>query len=292
MSVLSLHAAADPPDAADASRGWRPSASVEQVEIDLLLEAMVRLHGLDLGAVRRETMMASIRRVMRERRLRSVTALLEEVLHGGVASLAALLQELAPFSEPAFFGAFRAHVIPWLRTYPYSAIWAADGITGADVYALAILLEEAGLYDRVRIYATQSEHARMALLQAGVSSACAIETGEAGYRAAGGTRRLVDYYEAHGPALQVRDHLRRNVVWVEYDLHAGETFNEFDLILCRGLLPRMSAAQRRQFYRLVAESLSRFGLLALDESERPDLPPYANWFRAWPSAAGLHQRIR
>ena len=292
MSVVSLHPLADPPDPIDAGSGWRAPASLEQVEIDLLLEAMFRVHALDLRALDRSTLSASIRRILHAHGLRSVTALLDEVLHGGAASLAALLQELDPFAEPAFFGAFREHVIPWLRTYPYSAIWAAESGTGADVYALAILLEEAGVYDRVRIYATQRDPERIALLQAGVASARAIELGEAGYRAAGGACRLADYYEPHGPALQVRDDLRRNVVWVEYDLRAGETFNEFDVILCRHLMPRMSGAERRQFYRLVAESLSRFGLLALGERERPDLAPYANWFRAWPRAAGLHQRIR
>jgi len=52
---------------------------------------------------------------------------------------------------------------------------AADGITGKDpdrraVYALAILLHEAGLYDRTRIYATQRDASRMALLDAGIAA--------------------------------------------------------------------------------------------------------------------------
>jgi chemotaxis protein methyltransferase CheR len=249
---------------------------------------------VDLRSARRAPLETAIRRLVRERGLRSVTALLEEVLHqgDGAGCLSALLQQVDLFADPAFYGAFRDHVIPWLRTYPYSTIWAAESRTGADVYALAILLEEAGLYDRTRIYATQRDAARVALLDAGVAAPDAVALAEASYREAGGTRSLADYYEAHGEQLQVRPALRRNVVWAEYDLRAGETFNEFELILCRNVIPALRAEEQRRVYRLMAESLSRFGLLALGEGEKPDVAPYAGWFRAWCSPAGLHQRVR
>jgi len=101
-----------------------------------------------------------------------------------------------------------------------------------------------------------------------------------------------DYYEPRGDALQLRGELRRNIVWAEYDLRAGETFNEFDLIVCRNVIAGMTAEERRRVYRLVAESLSRFGLLVLGEREKPDVAPYASWFRAWGNPPGLHQRVR
>jgi chemotaxis protein methyltransferase CheR len=131
----------------------------------------------------------------------------------------------------------------------------------------------------------------MALLDAGIASPLALELGEPSYRAAGGARTLSDYYEPQGAALQVKRELRRNIVWAEYDLRAGETFNEFDLILCRNVIPDLRPQEQRRVYRLVAESLSRFGLLALGEDETPDVAPYAGWFRAWRPAAGMHQRV-
>jgi chemotaxis protein methyltransferase CheR len=251
------------------------------------------VHGLDLRTVRRAPISAAIRRLVDGRGLRSVTALLEEVLHGGEreSSLATLLCQVDLFADAGFFAAFRDHVIPWLRTYPYSTIWSMESGPGGEVYALAILLEEAGLYDRTRIYATRREASQVALLDAGIASPLAVELGQASYRAAGGARTLSDYYQPHGETLQVRSALRRNIVWADYDLRAGETFNEFDLILCRNVMPAMSPEEQRHVYRLVADSLSRFGLLALGTDEKPELPPYAGWFRAWKSAAGLHQRV-
>ena len=58
------------------------------------------------------------------------------------------------FRDPSFYVAFREHVVPLLRTYPFIRVWNAGCSTGEETYSLAILLEEEGLYDRSRIYAT------------------------------------------------------------------------------------------------------------------------------------------
>ncbi len=44
--------------------------------------------------------------------------------------------------------------MPILRTYPYVRVWNAGCSTGEETYSLAIVLEEEGLLDRTRIYAT------------------------------------------------------------------------------------------------------------------------------------------
>ena len=72
------------------------------------------------------------------------------------------------FRDPTFYGAFREKVVPLLRTYPFTRIWVAGCSTGEEVYSLAIMLTEEGLYGRSRIYATDINEAVLARAREGV----------------------------------------------------------------------------------------------------------------------------
>jgi hypothetical protein len=86
VSLLDLQpgaGAADPPGVSAYASGRVGQASapvVEDVEIDLLVEGIRRVHGVDLRHVYRPGLEESIRRLVSERRLRSISALLEQVL--------------------------------------------------------------------------------------------------------------------------------------------------------------------------------------------------------------------
>src|SRR5207247_9856065 len=122
------------------------------------LEGIHRHYGFDF----RSYAYASIRRRLWKRvyaeGLRNLSELQSRVLHDRDA-MERLLLDLsvnvtAMFRDPGFYGAFRKEVIPLLRTYPFIRIWHAGCSTGEEVYSTAIMLEEAGLYERARLYAT------------------------------------------------------------------------------------------------------------------------------------------
>ena len=77
----------------------------------------------------------------------------------------------AMFRDPGFYQVFRETVVPLLRTYPFIRIWHAGCSTGEEVYSMAILLEEEGLLERTRIYATDINDAVLQQARAGNLSA-------------------------------------------------------------------------------------------------------------------------
>ena len=135
--------------------GREAELDLEQIEVELLLEGIYRRYGFDF----REYAPASLRRRVRRRmdgeKVETISELQALLLHDP-AVMERLLLDLsvnvtAMFRDPSFFLAFRERVVPMLRTYPFARLWVAGCSTGEEVYSLAILLEEEGLADRVRI---------------------------------------------------------------------------------------------------------------------------------------------
>ena len=81
-----------------------------------------------------------------------------------------------------------------LGTYPFLRIWHAGCSTGEEVYSMAILLQEEGLYDRCRIYATDMNGSVLRQADEGIFPAATVQQGAANYARAGGTQSLSEYY--------------------------------------------------------------------------------------------------
>ena len=58
------------------------------------------------------------------------------------------------FRDPTFFKSIRTKVIPLIKDYPLIKIWHVGCSSGEEVYSMAILLHEEGIYEKSRIYAT------------------------------------------------------------------------------------------------------------------------------------------
>src|SRR5688572_8328657 len=110
-------------------RGEEHVVALEELEIDLLLEAIHRQHGFDFRGYARSSLRRRVRAVVAAECLATVSGLMERMLHDP-ACLDRLLLGLsvnvsAMFRDPRFFLAFRQHAVPLLRTYPFIRIWQA-----------------------------------------------------------------------------------------------------------------------------------------------------------------------
>src|SRR5438067_2797831 len=180
--------------------------ALEEVEVQLLTRGIYRHYGFDF----RDYSLPSLRRRIWKRvyaeGLSTISGLQEKVLHDAQCMERLLLDlsinTTAMFRDPTFYVAFRQKVVPLLRTYPFARIWHAGCSTGEEVYSMAILLQEEGLYERCRIYATDMNEAVLKRAREGIFPSDAVRRYDDYYRAAGGTGALSDYYtEGYGSAL-------------------------------------------------------------------------------------------
>src|SRR3954452_6983994 len=184
----------------DAKAGPRGPDDLEALEIQLLLEGIYRRYGFDF----REYAPASLKRRLWRRvhaeHLTSISGLLERVLHDEDV-MERLLLDLsinvtAMFRDPTFYLAFREKVVPLLRTYPFTRIWVAGCSSGEEVYSLAILLQEEGVYDRTRIYATDINESVLERARSGVFPLDKMREYTQNYIKSGGERAFSEYYLA------------------------------------------------------------------------------------------------
>ncbi|HVE70426.1 MAG TPA: protein-glutamate O-methyltransferase CheR, partial [Thermoanaerobaculia bacterium] len=171
------------------------------------------------------------------------------------------------FRDPTFFLSFRKKVIPLLRTYPFVRVWHAGCATGEEVYAMAILLEEEGLYDRARIYATDLNVHAVDRAKAGIFPLSRMREYTASYQQAGGERSFSEYYTANYDAALFAARLRRNVLFAQHNLATDTSFSEFNVIFCRNVLIYFDKPLQNQVHSLFYESLVMFGILALGSKE-------------------------
>jgi len=176
--------------AAVANAADRAADLLEAIEVQLLLEAIFRRYGFDFRNYALSSLRRRVWNVIREENLGSISLLQDRVLHDR-AWLDRFLYALsvnvsAMFRDPSFYLAFRRKVVPLLRTYPSVQIWHAGCATGEEVYSMAILLEEEGLYKRCRIYATDMSDVLLQRARAGIFPLQVMKEYTGNYVAAGG----------------------------------------------------------------------------------------------------------
>jgi chemotaxis protein methyltransferase CheR len=165
-------------------------------EIDLLLEAINRLY--DFRNYARASLKRRILHRMEIANLAQVSDMLSPIIHDQtffddfLRDMSVTVTEM--FRDAAFYIGVRKKVIPLFKTYPFVKIWHAGCATGEEVYSMVVMLKEAGLYDRVRIYATDYNKRSLAIAKEGIYPSADVEGFEDNYRRSDGESSFSDYY--------------------------------------------------------------------------------------------------
>jgi chemotaxis protein methyltransferase CheR len=269
---------------------------VEETEIDLLLQGVLCRYGFDFRNYARTSLRRRIREAIRAENVGTISGLQEKVLHDP-ACMERLLLTLsinvtAMFRDPGFYRVFRVKAVPHLRTYPFIRVWHVGCSTGEEVFSLAILLEEEGLHERCRIYATDMNEGVVQKAQTGIFPLAAMRGYTANYVAAGGKRAFSDYYTARYDNVVFHSALKRNVVFSQHNLTTDASFNEFNVIFCRNVLIYFDKTLQERVHELIHESLAPFGILGLGDKESLRLTPYESRYEPLDPREKLYRRIR
>ncbi len=269
---------------------------LETTEIELLLEGVAKHYGYDFRHYARSSLTRRVRHALFKEGLSTVSALQDRVLHDAAAMLRFVetvsVHTTSMFRDPDVYVALRKAVIPLLRTYPFVRIWHAGCSSGEEVYSLAILLHEEGLYDRCRLYATDISARVVDRARQGILSLEAMRENTLRYRQAGGREDFSTYYLTDQNHAIIRQGLRKNTIFSQHNLVSDGVFNDFQLILCRNVMIYFDEVLRERVHDLFHKSLTSFGILGLGKKESLKFTPFENYYREVESGIGLYRRIQ
>ena len=278
----------------DTPPGYPPE--LERVEVAVLLEAVYRHYGFDFRSYAFSSVKRRLWKRIHAEGLLTVSQLQDRVLHDRDA-LERLLLDLsinvtAMYRDPGFYRAFRTHVVPLLRTYPFIRVWHAGCSTGEEVFSMAMLLQEEGLYDRARIYATDINEVVLQRARAGIFPLEKMQENTENYIHAGGTQSFSEYYTAMYDGARFAPALLKNVVFSQHNLVTDRSFSEFNAILCRNVLIYFDKALQTRVHGLFYDSLAMFGVLALGSKETMRFSKYESCFEPVVATEKIYRKVK
>lgn len=266
-----------------------------QAELTEFVKGISALCGVDFSRYQRS---ALLRRLMPRLDLEA-TSSLAALLDKARADRACLtrlqgdmtLHVTSMFRDATYFQLVRRQ-IGLLATYPSPRLWVAACSSGEELFSYRILLHEAGLDTRCRIYATDLSATVIARAQEGRIEPYQLSEHEKAYHEAGGRGNLLDYCQLKDGELRFHPALIDGVVFNVHNLLTDGSFNEFQFISCRNVTMYFDEIGQEQAHRLLHQSLTPLGHLGLGIGESLRYSPHRADYRQLGRGEPLFQRIR
>jgi chemotaxis protein methyltransferase CheR len=269
---------------------------VQDNEVRILLNDLIDRYGYDFTGYAGASLKRRINRLFEMDRFPSFAEFRYRILNDAEYFLR-LVEELTVnvtemLRDPDFYKILREDVIPILATYPFIRIWHAGCSTGEEVYSMAIMLSEAGLLHKSRLYATDINPKVLDKAKKGMFPASQMRKYSENYIQSGGSRDFSSYYTSNYNLAKFDTALSDKMIFASHNLVSDSSFNEFQLILCRNTLIYFDRDLQSRVLELFDSSLEVLGFLALGSKESIKFSPIAPKFKPAVSGHKIWRKIR
>lgn len=274
--------------------GPRQSFEVEPIEIALLLEGIYQRYGYDFRSYARASIERRARQFLVSGGYESFSELTGRVLHDRdlfsrlVRYFSISVTEM--FRDPGVYRAIRTEVVPLLRTWPHVKLWCAGCATGEEVYSLAIVLREEGLYEKCTLFATDFNDSSLETARSAVYSSQTLQTATRNYQKAGGKEPFSRYYHSKYDAARLDPALQERITFANHNLVTDRVFGDMHLVLCRNVLIYFNQDLQNRVLQLFTDSLTRGGTLCLGTREDLRFSPVAGAYQVVDEEARIFRK--
>lgn len=269
---------------------------LEQIEIDLLLEGVYRVHGYDFRNYARASVNRRIRLFCVNNNCSSVSKLIHRVLYDKqffwtlAQHFSVCVTEM--FRDPFVYTALREKVLPRLHSYPFFKVWHAGCASGEEVYSMAILLKEEDLLARATLFGTDFSRKALAKSRAGIYPLEKMREYSRNYRQAGCRGSLADYYHARYNGAVINEELRNRITFSGHNLTTDGVFSETHLVFGRNLLIYFNRELQNRVLNLFTQSLVHGGFLCLGTAESIKFTDVADRYQVVDHEARIYRKVK
>jgi len=267
---------------------------LQNFEIDIFLEAILLRYGYDFRDYARASLKRRIDNRLKQSRLKHVSEMVPRILYEE-DFFENFLNDMSitvtgMFRNPEVFRAIRERIIPILHTYSRINIWHVGCATGEEVYSMAILLEEEGLLDKTRLYATDYNKRSLEKAKKGIYPADMMKQYTENYLQSGGKHSFSDYYWAKYDSVKIKESLKDRITFAHHNLMQDQAFAEMHLILCRNVLIYFDKPLQNKVLNLLRDSLAHRGLLIMGDKESISFTEVADDFSEFDSRLRIYRK--
>jgi len=252
---------------------YRPEdeLEVELDEIKKLTDAILTKYGYDFTDYAISSFKRRVIMVLKKYALKTVDKLIQRILFDVnffeqfVLDITVNTTEL--FRDPSFYQSVREQLFPILDSRPDFNIWHAACSTGEEVVSLAIMLKEANMLHKAKIYATDINTLVMQKAAQAAFPARNEDLYVENYLKTTPGGDLSKYYTIDNNIMQFDPSLLANVKFKHHDLARDFQFYKFDLIFCRNVMIYFNQDLQNRVFELLFNSMFTGGYLCLGTKE-------------------------
>lgn len=250
---------------------WK-NHNIKDVEVSLMLDALKERYGYDFRGYARASLKRRLLELTKYFEVARLSELIPVMLYDEAVAQTVINSISVPTSEffrdPQVWKMVRIKVLPQLDSFPWINIWQVGCGRGEETYTLAILLHEAGLLKKTRIFTSDINPDFLDEARSGSWSRRRLEGWRESYRQAGGVGNFDNYFEDREEEIAIRPELKHSIEFVQHNLVEDEVFKEVQFVVCRNVLIYFGETLQERVLRLCSRSLERGGYLLLGRSER------------------------
>jgi chemotaxis protein methyltransferase CheR len=281
---------------------WK-NHNIKDVEVELLLGALKLRYGYDFTGYAKASLKRRLEELKRYYEVRRLSELIPVLLYDEAVAQTAINSISVPTSEffrdPHVWKRVREILLPQLDSFPWINIWQVGCGHGEETYTLAILLHEADLLRKARIYSSDINPAFLQDAECGRWPSRSLEVWRENYRNAGGVGDFDSYFSIQGDEIAIASHLKQASAFVQHNLVVDQVFKEMQWVVCRNVLIYFGDTLQELVINLLSRSLERGGFLLLGRAEKiyelqlrhPDLEEWDQNLQAYRKKIGYGHHV-